>query len=180
MTHLGWFRTFLTLVSLTAACGWLSTASADDWPQWHGPGRNSQSKEKGLLQVWPSDGPPLAWRINGLGGGDSAPSISAGRMFVMGTLNGEEVVWALSEKDGKDLWMKSLGAKFQQRMPQSQEGPGCTPTVDGDRLYVLGMDGDLACLKAADGEIVWPQPHQGLWRSGSHVELPRIAARRWR
>lgn len=76
-------------------------------------------------------------------------------MFVMGTLSGEEMVWALSEKDGKDLWMKPLGATFQQRMPQSQEGPGCTPTIDGDRLYVLTMGGDLACLQVSDGKILW-------------------------
>jgi outer membrane protein assembly factor BamB len=73
----------------------------------------------------------------------------------MGTRGGEEVVRALSEKDGKELWVKPVEAKYQQRMPQSQEGPGCTPTVDGDRLYVLGMGGALACLRASDGEVVW-------------------------
>ena len=126
-----------------------------DWPQWQGPDRNGMSKETGLLQEWPKDGPPLAWRIPGLGGGDSVPAIVDGRIFVPGTLNDEEVVWALSEKDGSDLWMRSLGPKFRQRMPQSQEGPGCTPTVDGDRLYVLGMDGKLTCLQAKDGKVVW-------------------------
>jgi outer membrane protein assembly factor BamB len=155
MTRLCLLRTFLTVVSLTAACGWLSTASANDWPQWQGPDRNAISKETGLAQQWPKDGPPLAWRINGLGGGDSAPSIADGRIFVMGTDGDEEVVWALSEKDGSDLWMRSLGPKFRQRMPQSQEGPACTPTVDGDRIYVLGMDGDLACLQSKDGKVVW-------------------------
>jgi outer membrane protein assembly factor BamB len=113
------------------------------------------SKEKGLLKEWPSDGPPLAWRIKGLGGGDSAPSIIGGRLFGMSNRGDEEVVWALSEKDGKEIWATPLGAAVQQRMPQSKEGPGCTPTVDGDRLYVLGMAGRLACLKIKDGEIIW-------------------------
>ena len=52
---------------------------------------------------------------------------------------------------GRRLWETAV----QQRMPQSKEGPGCTPTVDGDRLYVLGMGGRLACLKVKDGEIIW-------------------------
>lgn len=155
MTRLCLLCTVLTVVSLTAACVWLSTASANDWPQWQGPDRNAISKETGLLQEWPKDGPPPAWRIPGLGGGDSAPSIADGRIFVMGTDGDEEVVWALSEKNGSDLWMRSLGPKFRQRMPQSQEGPACTPTVDGDRLYVLSMDGDLACLQSKDGKLVW-------------------------
>src|SRR5208282_3308556 len=31
----------------------------------------------------------------------------------------------------------------------------CTPTVDGELLYVEGMGGDITCLKAGDGKIVW-------------------------
>lgn len=134
----------------------LSVGNLDaDWPQWRGPERNAISQEKGLLQEWPKEGPPLAWRIEGLGGGDGAPAIAEGRIYIMGTRGGEEVVRALSEQDGKELWATPLGPKYRQRMPQSQEGPGCTPTVDGDRLYVLGMDGDLACLQTKDGEVVW-------------------------
>jgi len=155
MTRLVFLGTGSMLISAIATCGWLSTAAANDWPQWQGPDRNSVSKETGLLKEWPSDGPPLAWRINGLGGGDSAPAIAKGRILVMGTDGDDEVVWAVSEKDGKDLWSRPLGAKARQRMPQSQEGPGGTPTVDGDRLYVIDMGGDLFCLQAADGAVVW-------------------------
>jgi outer membrane protein assembly factor BamB len=67
----------------------------------------------------------------------------------------EEVVWALSEKDGKELWVTPLGPPVPQRMPQGKEGPGCTPTVDGERLYVLGLGGDLACLQVRDGKVLW-------------------------
>src|SRR5262249_24492304 len=69
----------------------------------------------------------------------------------------DEVVWALSETDGKELWMTRLGPAFQQRASQGIEGPGCTPTVDGERLYVLGMGGDPACLQVQDGKILWQQ-----------------------
>jgi outer membrane protein assembly factor BamB len=133
----------------------LSCASADDWPQWQGPDRNAISKERGLLKEWPKPGPPLAWEIKGLGGGDSAPSIAAGRIFGMGNRGDDEVTWALSEKDGKELWATRLGPAFQQGVPQGKEGPGCTPTVDGELLYVEGLGGDLACLQVKDGKIVW-------------------------
>src|SRR5262245_35180305 len=75
-----------------------------DWPQWQGPDRNAVSKETGLLKEWPADGPPLAWKATGLGGGYSTPSVAAGRVFGMGYRGDDEVVWALSEKDGKELW----------------------------------------------------------------------------
>ena len=139
---------------LTACQNW-NAATAADWPQWQGPDRNAISKETRLLQEWPSDGPPLAWRIEGLGGGDSTPSIAGGKIFGMSNRGDKEVVWAISEKDGKELWTTPLGDAVKQRMPQSKEGPGCTPTVDGDRLYVLGMGGRLACLKVNDGGIIW-------------------------
>lgn len=73
----------------------------------------------------------------------------------MGHRDNKEVVWALSESAGEELWATTLGAAVNQSWPQSKEGPGCTPTVDGDRLYVLGMGGNLACLQVADGKIVW-------------------------
>jgi outer membrane protein assembly factor BamB len=66
-----------------------------------------------------------------------------------------EVVWALSEKDGSTLWVTRLGPAVNQSWPQGKEGPGCTPTVDGERLYVLGLGGDLACLQVKDGKILW-------------------------
>ncbi len=142
-------------VTLFAACQNWSATFAADWPQWQGPDRNAMSKEKGLLQEWPGDGPPLAWQIKGLGGGDSAPSIVGGKIFGMSNRGDEEIVWALSEKDGKEIWATPLGAAVRQAMPQSKEGPGCTPTIDGDQLYVLGLGGRLACLKVKDGGIVW-------------------------
>ncbi len=146
-----------TTILIGALC-WatvLSCARADDWPQWQGPSRNGVSKETGLLKAWPKEGPPLAWKIAGLGGGDSAPAIAGGRIYGMAIRGQDEVVWALSEKDGKELWVARLGPAFAQRASQSKEGPSGTPTVDGDRLYVEGMGGDVSCLQASDGKILW-------------------------
>lgn len=52
-----------------------------DWPQWQGPDCTSHSRETGLLKDWPTNGPPLAWKITGLAGGDSAPSVAASRIY---------------------------------------------------------------------------------------------------
>jgi outer membrane protein assembly factor BamB len=128
---------------------------AADWPQWQGPNRDGKSADKGLLQEWPQDGPALAWRIDNLGGGDSTPAIAAGRIYGMSNRGDEEVVWALSEKDGSEIWATPLGPAFQQRPSQGREGPGCTPTVDGERLYVEGLAGNVACLRVKDGKIIW-------------------------
>ena len=144
-----------TLIIGLAAATLLSSASADDWPQWQGPDRNAMSKEHGLLQAWPKDGPPLTWKANGLGGGYSAPSIAGGRIYGMSNRGEDEFVWALSEADGKELWATRLGPALTDGMPQGKEGAGCTPTVDGERLYILGLSGDLACLQTKNGTFIW-------------------------
>lgn len=132
-----------------------TSPGAFDWPQWQGPDRTGVSQETGLLQEWPKDGPPLARKIQGIGGGYSAPAIAAGRIYGMSSRGADEVVWAISETDGKELWVSKLGPALNEGMPQGKEGAGCTPTVDGDRLYVLGLGGELACLQVADGKVLW-------------------------
>lgn len=144
------------VATIFAAIAMFSTSTkALDWPQWQGPDRNAISKEQGLLKEWPKDGPPLAWKSKGLGGGDSAPSIAKGTIYGMSHRSEDEVVWALSEADGKEIWVTRLAPALKQKMPHGKEGPGCTPTADGDFLYVEGLAGDVACIQAKDGKIVW-------------------------
>jgi len=140
---------------LALATAWATAVAAEDWPQWQGPDRNAMSQETGLLQEWPAEGPPLVWKADGLGGGDGTPSVSDGRIFGMGHRGGDAVVWALSETDGSSLWVARLGPAFEQGPPQGQAGPGATPTVDGELLYVMDLTGNVACLRVADGTIVW-------------------------
>ena len=142
-------------LALLGGTAFAQSPDSFDWPQWQGPDRNAVSKEGGLLQEWPKDGPALAWRVEGLGGGYSAPSIAAGCIYGMSNRGDDEVVWALSEKDGKELWVTRLGPACEEGGPQGKEGPGCSPTVDGERVYVLGAGGTVACLQANDGRLVW-------------------------
>lgn len=124
-----------------------------DWPQWQGQDRTAVSKETGLLQDWPKDGPPLLWSLNTLGGGYSTPSIAAGRIFGMSFRGDEEVVWALEEKTGEEIWSVKIGAA--NRSVGYNEGSRCTPTVEGDRLYALGLSAELVCLQTKDGKGIW-------------------------
>src|SRR2546425_3114308 len=148
------YRTFVLVLAVgTFAQNALS--GEFDWPQWQGPDRTAHSKETGLLREWPKDGPPLAWKVKGLGGGDSTPSVATGRIYGMSHRGADEFVWALSEKDGKEIWAVRIAPAHSTSWPQSKEGPSATPTVDGDRLYVMGLAGNVACLQVADGKVVW-------------------------
>lgn len=125
------------------------------WPQFRGPDRTGVSRETGLLKQWPEGGPPLVWKAPGLGTGNSAPSVAGGRIFGMSYRSQDEVVWALKEATGKPDWTARIAAANFEIGPQAQDGSGCTPTVVGDRLYALGVSGDLVCLQVADGKLLW-------------------------
>lgn len=172
-------RLLLSLtLTLAGASAWATSQASFDWPQWQGPDRNAISKETGLLKEWSKEGPPLAWRIQGLGGGYAAPSVAAGRIYGLSSRGEDEVVWALSEKDGQELWVARIGPALTEGMPQGKEGTGCTPTVDGERLYVLGLGGELACLHIQDGRILWrrnlPTDFGGILPTWRYNESPLV------
>jgi outer membrane protein assembly factor BamB len=125
--------------------------SAADWPQWQGPNRTRISQETGLLKAWPAAGPAVVWSAGGLGSGFGSMAVVGDRVFVQGTRNRQSVVIALNRADGKEVWSKGLGPAGSN---DQGSGPRGTPSVDGDRLYVLTESGDLACLKT-DGTAVW-------------------------
>jgi outer membrane protein assembly factor BamB len=140
------------LLSLAGAviCS-VAAMSAADWPQWQGPDRTGISKETGLLKQWPSNGPAVVWSAGGLGSGYGSMAVAGERVFVQGTRNGNSIVAALNRADGKEVWSKALGRAGED---SRGSGPRGTPTVDGDRVYVLSENGDLICVKT-DGNEVW-------------------------
>jgi outer membrane protein assembly factor BamB len=131
------------------------TARAADWPQWRGPNRDGISEETGLLQEWPQDGPKLVWQVKDLGSGYSTPAVVGERLYLISSKGmDDEYVHAHDAADGRQLWSTRIGKVGRNEGPQ-YPGSRSTPTVDGEALYVLGSDGDLACLSAADGKVRW-------------------------
>ncbi len=143
------FLTFLAgLISLMPL-------AANDWPQWRGPDRTDVSKETGLLPSWPAKGPALLWTINTIGLGYSAPAVVGDRLYILGTRGANETVFALDTKTGKEVWATEVGPIFQWKGNVWGNGPRSTPTVDGERIYALGAQGDLVCLETNSGKKVW-------------------------
>ncbi len=126
-------------------------ATAADWPQWRGPDRNGKSAETSLLQEWPDGGPPLAWKAEGLGAGYSSLSVAGGRIYTMGDLADGQYVMALEEDGGGLVWKTRVGPIHEDKRP----GPRSTPTTDGDRVYVMNTEGDVACLNRDTGKMIW-------------------------
>jgi outer membrane protein assembly factor BamB len=148
-------KTRLLLLS-TAVVGYLSLAvAAADWPQWRGPLRNGISQETGLLKEWPKEGPKQIWQVTDVGDGFSTPAVVGDHLYLLSNKGtDDEFVQAREVKDGKQVWATRLGKSGSNKGPQ-YPGARSTPTVDGDVLYALGSDGDLACVETAKGEVRW-------------------------
>lgn len=136
-----------------------SLADAGDWPTFRGADRTAVSRESGLLQAWPADGPPLAWKSEGTGRGYTSPAIAGDRIFLVGDgISGvedtDEYLMCLSRADGSRLWATRTGPPWQEGSPTWQSSRS-TPTVDGDRVYALTAQGILFCCDTSTGQERW-------------------------
>ena len=155
------------------------SASANDWPQWRGPQRDGISQEKGLLKEWPKDGPKLQWKVTDVGSGYSTPAVVGGRLYLLGNDGVEnEFVEALDAKDGKRIWQKHIGKVGKPKQQPNFPAARSTPTVEGEVLYALGSDGDLACIEISNGNVRWQKNLQtdfhgtaGIW---AYSESPLV------
>ena len=132
----------------------VKTEKPENWLQFRGPNGEGRCTETDLLDRWPEGGPQMLWKLDGLGRGYSSITIADGRLFTMGDLKkGEDesqYVMAFDLKTREKLWSTEVGPKHK-----NDSGSRCTPTVDGDRVYAIGTRGDLVCVRAATGELVW-------------------------
>ena len=178
--------TVWSIAALCAAFAPMATAVGDDWPQWMGPNRDNVWRADGLLDAFPAAGPTGQWRTP-VAGGYAGPAVAAGRVFVTDYVTdadvkvanferkastGTERVLCLDEATGKLLWKHEYPVTYTIAYPA---GPRCTPTVDGDRVYTLGAEGNLCCLNVADGRLLWSrnlkadyQAKAALWGWASH------------
>lgn len=127
-------------------------SSAADWPRWRGPHNNGLVPAgEWVPETLPAEAKPR-WRIP-VGGGFASPVVAGGRLFHLDNVEGKETAHALDVETGRELWRTPIDDVFKDY--QGEPGPRCTPTVDGDRVYVQSCRGELRCLAVDDGRTIW-------------------------
>lgn len=138
------FAGLTCLIALNAPC--------EDWPHWRGLAYNGTSPESDFTTNFGPKGPDILWK-SFIGKGYSSSVISDGKLFTMGLVDSDEVVFAFDAKSGEEIWKKSWKSTFK---PQFYDGgTSGTPTIDGNRLYILAQTGEVFCLDISDGSVVW-------------------------
>ncbi|MBC7967483.1 MAG: PQQ-binding-like beta-propeller repeat protein, partial [Fuerstia sp.] len=129
----------------------------EDWPNWGGPAHDLNLREGSVSTEWPKDGLPVKWTRE-IGIGFSSMSVVGGRMMAIGHVDGNEHVWCLDADSGDVHWKHTYPCRLIDNLHEG--GPCSTPTIDGDLVYTLGKEGQLFCLKMADGSVVWQKDLQ--------------------
>lgn len=133
------------------------TVRAGDWPQWRGPNRDGVWAETGVLGSFPPGGLKVRWRAP-VGPGWASPVVANGRVYLTDSeLNkprARERVHCFDESTGRSLWTFSYDVTYPD-WAFPERGPTATPLVQGGKLYTLGNKGDLHCLDARKGEVLW-------------------------
>ena len=127
---------------------------AQDWPQWRGQDRTGVSKETGLNLDWTQKKPSLSWTFRQAGFGYSAPTIVGTTLYCQGGSNGKDFAFALDTKTGNLKWKQDLGEEFVDPGNRGN-GPRGSVTVDGGKLYLIRGGGQIHCLSATDGKMLW-------------------------
>ena len=130
--------------------------SAQDWPQFLGPERNSTSPQKGILRTWPETGPEVLWTAN-IGIGYGGPVVKEGKVYLLDRDDkmGDNLrCFELST--GKELWNFAYSAAGDVMFPGSRS----VPAIDGNFIYSCGPYGELYCIDINSHKPVW---NKNIW-----------------
>lgn len=149
-------------VALLCCVGLLGCAGArepapkgpgSDWPGFLGPAGTSVSSEKGIISPWPKDGLRVVWHRRTFEG-YAAPSVARGKLYLFERQGNTARLSCLKASTGEQVWKFEYPTEYTDRYSYSG-GPRCCPIIDGDRVYIYGVEGMLHCLRSADGKLVW-------------------------
>ena len=140
---------------------------------WRGPNRQGIFKETGLLKEWPENGPELVFEREGIGTGFSSPIVTSDAIYISGMKDSVDYLSAF-DLDGNMLWQVPYGKSWTGSYPDTRS----SPTIDGDRAYVLSGTGKISCLNTGDGSEIWSvevdRDYESEWHVWGIAESPLV------
>lgn len=142
--------------------------------QFRGVNRTGIYNETGLLKVWPENGPELLLEIEGVGKGYSQPVFVDGKIFITGIKEDTIDILSAYNLKGNLLWETPYGRSWTASYIDSRS----TPTFENGKLYVSSGTGQLNCIDAETGKIVWQvdviKKYQGEIYKHGDAECPAL------
>lgn len=130
-----------------------STRDGADWPQLLGPNRDGVSIETDILKTWPKEGLKKIWECK-LGLGYAPPAVVSGKLYHFDRFNNTATLTCRNAEMGELIWKYEYETKYED-LYGYDAGPRASPVVDGERVYIHGVDGVLAAINTDDGKEIW-------------------------
>jgi outer membrane protein assembly factor BamB len=121
------------------------------WTNFRGPKRDGKYDEANISTNWPANGLPVVWK-QPIGVGHASFVVADGKAYTIEQRRSQEVVAAYDMNNGHELWTQKWNAEYSD---STGDGPRATPTWDNGRIYALGATGELRCLDANSGAVIW-------------------------
>ncbi len=149
------FVACLIAICATTSVSFAQNSSSSEWPQILGANRNGTIAEAGKIG-W-DNAPSVVWQQD-VGEGFAGPVLLGEELILFHRPKGVKgkslVVEKFNATNGESIWKQSIATEFRGAM-DGDSGPKATPVIQDGHIYCHGPDGELACLKFDDGEIVW-------------------------
>ena len=127
-------------------------SKAQDSPQWGGVNRDGVWSNTGIVLDFTKSKLSPAWVFREAGTGYSSPTIVGTTLYCQGAEEKGDFAFALDTQTGKLKWKQTLGETFVQ---DRGNGPRGSVTVAGDKLYLIRGGGQIHCLSASTGKMLW-------------------------
>src|ERR1035437_8544107 len=141
--------------------------------QWRGPQRDGKFQDTGLLKKWQEAGPAMLLKVEGIGKGYSSVIATDKYIFATGMKDSLDYLSCITT-EGKIKWQVSYGHSWVKSFPDTRS----TPTIEGDRAYIISGVGELVCLNVEDGAIRWKvnvdKDYKSDWHTWGVSESPLI------
>ncbi len=128
-------------------------AVTENWEPFLGARHDGTSLETHTLKKFPEAGLSIVWEMK-RGAGYASPAISGDRLVYIHRIENDEVVECLHPETGARYWQFKYATQYRDRYGYNN-GPRCSPVIDGERVYTFGAEGLLHCLNLNTGAVVW-------------------------
>jgi outer membrane protein assembly factor BamB len=155
-------KSCLGLVAAVVFC--VARADAGDWPQILGPHRDGRAEGESIAASWPAAGPKVVWE-RPVGRGYAGVAVVGERGVLFHRVENEELVQAFDVRTGKFSWKFAIPTSYVSGI-SPDDGPRCVPVIHGDRVIAFGAQGNLACVRLADGAKIWTVDTHAEFRAG--------------